>query len=160
MGRAYALLLGSRGAKVVVNDLGTSTSGSGASSGAADKVVAEIKALGGEAVANYDSVVDGDKIVKTAIDMWGRVDIVINNAGILRDVTFMKMKDEDFDILYKVHLYGSYKVSRAAWNYMREQKYGRIIMTTSAAGIYGTQTQRAACADVCRQLWSSKLLGC
>ena len=135
--RAYALLLASRGASVVVNDLGTSTTGSGSSSKAADLVVDEIKKNGGKAVANYDSVEDGDKIVKTAIDAFGKVDIVINNAGILRDTSFLKMKDQDWDLIYRVHLKGAYKVTKAAWPYMQQNKYGRIIMTSSAAGIYG-----------------------
>eukprot|EP01116_Phalansterium_solitarium_P021605 TRINITY_DN678_c0_g1_i1.p1 TRINITY_DN678_c0_g1~~TRINITY_DN678_c0_g1_i1.p1 ORF type:complete len:612 (-),score=249.57 TRINITY_DN678_c0_g1_i1:177-2012(-) len=137
LGREYALLFASRGAKVVVNDLGTATDGQGKSSSAADKVVDEIKRAGGEAVANYDSVEDGDKIVKTAIDAWGRIDIVVNNAGILRDVSFMKMSDKDWDLIQAVHVRGAFKVTRAAWNYMREQGYGRIIMTASAAGLYG-----------------------
>ena len=135
--RAYALLLASRGASVVVNDLGTSTTGSGSSSKAADLVVDEIKKHGGKAVANYDSVEDGDKIVKTAVDAFGKVDIVINNAGILRDTSFLKMKDQDWDLIYRVHLKGAYKVTKAAWPYMMQNKYGRIIMTSSAAGIYG-----------------------
>jgi NAD(P)-dependent dehydrogenase (short-subunit alcohol dehydrogenase family)/putative sterol carrier protein len=137
LGRAYALLLASRGASVVVNDLGTSTTGSGSSSKAADLVVETITKAGGKAVANYDSVEDGDKIVKTAIDAFGRVDIVINNAGILRDTSFLKMKDQDWDLIYRVHLKGAYKVTKAAWPYMMQNKYGRIIMTSSAAGIYG-----------------------
>eukprot|EP00004_Rigifila_ramosa_P006943 TRINITY_DN1786_c0_g1_i1.p1 TRINITY_DN1786_c0_g1~~TRINITY_DN1786_c0_g1_i1.p1 ORF type:complete len:320 (-),score=81.09 TRINITY_DN1786_c0_g1_i1:37-945(-) len=137
LGRTYALLFASRGAKVVVNDLGGSHSGEGKGSAAADKVVAEIKAAGGQAVANYDSVEDGDKIIKTAIDNFGRVDIVINNAGILRDVSFSKMKDVDWDLIFRVHCTGAYKVTKAAWPYMLEQGYGRIIMTSSAAGIYG-----------------------
>jgi len=137
LGRAYALLLASRGAKVVVNDLGVTTSGEGSSQKAADKVVKEITDAGGEAVSNYDSVEDGDKIVKTALDKWGRVDIVINNAGILRDVSFTKMTDKDWDLIYKVHVKGSYSVTKAAWNFMRDKGYGRIIMTSSAAGIYG-----------------------
>jgi len=137
LGRTYALLFASRGAKVVVNDLGSSTSGEGKASAAADKVVAEIKKAGGVAVANYDSVEDGDKIIKTAIDNFGRVDIVINNAGILRDVGFLKMKDVDWDLIFKVHVNGAYKVTKAAWPYMMNQGYGRIIMTSSAAGIYG-----------------------
>jgi NAD(P)-dependent dehydrogenase (short-subunit alcohol dehydrogenase family) len=137
LGRAYALAFASRGAKVVVNDLGTSTDGKGTSSKAADKVVEEIKKSGGQAVANYDSVEHGDKIVKTAIDSFGRIDILINNAGILRDVSFVKMTDQDWELINKVHLYGAYKCSRAAWNFMRDQGFGRIIMTASAAGLYG-----------------------
>jgi len=137
LGKAYALLFASRGAKVVVNDLGTSFQGEGKSSKAADVVVDEIKKAGGEAIANYDSVEDGDKIVKTALDTWGRVDIVVNNAGILRDASFLKMQDKDWDLIYRVHLKGSYSVTKAAWPHMRDQGYGRIIMTSSAAGIYG-----------------------
>ncbi|WP_434417737.1 SDR family NAD(P)-dependent oxidoreductase [Nannocystis pusilla] len=137
LGRAHALLFASRGAKVVVNDLGGSTRGDGSSSAAADKVVEEIRAAGGEAVANYDSVEDGAKIVQTAIDAFGRVDIVVNNAGILRDVSFHKMTDGDWDIIQRVHVNGAFKVTHAAWPKMRDQGYGRIIFTASAAGIYG-----------------------
>nr|WKY18077.1 MFE1 [Schizochytrium sp.] len=137
LGRAYALLLGSRGAKVVVNDLGGSTHGEGASTNAADKVVEEIKSAGGEAVANYDSVEYGDKIIKTALDAFGRVDIVINNAGILRDVAFHKMTQKDWDLIYTVHLKGTYAVTKAAWETMRKQQFGRVINVASAAGLYG-----------------------
>ena len=137
LGRSHALLLASRGAKVVVNDLGGSFTGEGKSSSAADKVVDEIKAAGGQAVANYDSVEDGDKIVKTAIDAFGRIDIVINNAGILRDVSFPKMSQQDWDLIYKVHILGAFRVTHAAWPHLRDQGYGRVIMTASAAGIYG-----------------------
>jgi len=137
LGRAYALLFASRGAKVVVNDLGVSTQGEGKSSKAADVVVNEIKAAGGQAVANYDSVEEGEKIIKTAIDNFGRIDIVINNAGILRDVSFVKMTEKDWDLIFKVHVKDAYSVTKAAWNYMREQGFGRIIMTSSAAGLYG-----------------------
>ena len=171
LGRTYALLFGSRGAKVVVNDLGGSAHGDGSDKRAADKVVDEIRANGGTAVANYDSVEFGDRIIKTAIDAFGRVDIVVNNAGILRDGacvcvcvcvaavdvapghgvaacllapsrqallpmlaltarplvlstagSFQKMPDRDWDLIYRVHLKGSYSVTRAAWNHMREQK--------------------------------------
>jgi len=138
LGRQHALTLAARGAKIVVNDLGGSTDGSGAGAGSpADKVVEEIKALGGEAVANYDSVTDGEKIVQTAIDNWGRVDIVVNNAGILRDKSFAKMENADWDLVYEVHLKGAQRVTKAAWPHMLEQGYGRVIMTASAAGIYG-----------------------
>src|SRR5687767_10850390 len=137
LGRSHALLLASRGAKVVVNDLGGTFTGEGKSASAADKVVAEIKEKGGEAVANYDSVTDGDKIVKTAIDTWGKIDILINNAGILRDVSFQKMTQQDWDLVYQVHVLGTMKVTHAAWNLMRDAGYGRIINTSSAAGIYG-----------------------
>jgi (3R)-3-hydroxyacyl-CoA dehydrogenase / 3a,7a,12a-trihydroxy-5b-cholest-24-enoyl-CoA hydratase / enoyl-CoA hydratase 2 len=137
LGRSHALLLASRGAKVVVNDLGGTFTGEGKSSSAADKVVAEIKEKGGEAVANYDSVEDGDKIVKTAIDTWGKLDILINNAGILRDVSFAKMTQADWDLVYKVHVLGAFRCVHAAWPYMRDAGFGRIINTSSAAGIYG-----------------------
>nr|WP_277588693.1 peroxisomal multifunctional enzyme type 2 [Pseudomonas chlororaphis] len=137
LGRQYALMFGSRGARVVVNDLGGGAHGGGQSSAAADKVVEEIKAIGGEAVANYDSVENGASIVQTAVNNFGRVDIVINNAGILRDSSFLKMSMDDWDLIYRVHLKGSMSVTHAAWAIMREQGYGRIIMTTSAAGIYG-----------------------
>ena len=137
LGRSHALLLASRGAKVVVNDLGGSTAGEGKSSETADLVVEEITRAGGEAVANYDSVEDGDAIVRTAMDTWGRVDIVINNAGILRDKSFKNMTDADWDIIFRVHNYGAYKVTKAAWPIMTEQGYGRVLFTTSSAGLYG-----------------------
>ncbi len=137
LGRSHALLFAKRGAKVVVNDLGGAHTGGGRSSAAADAVVAEIRAGGGEAVANYDSVEDGAAIVKSALDAFGRVDIVVNNAGILRDVSFAKMSPEDWDLIYRVHVLGAYRVTAAAWPHLRDQKYGRVIFTSSAAGIYG-----------------------
>ncbi|KAM6301629.1 LOW QUALITY PROTEIN: peroxisomal multifunctional enzyme type 2 [Podargus strigoides] len=137
LGRAYALALAERGASVVVNDLGGDFKGYGKSSSAADKVVSEIRAKGGKAVPNYDSVEDGEKLVKTALEAFGRIDIVINNAGILRDRSFVRISDEDWDIIHRIHLRGSFLVTRAAWNHMKNQKFGRIIMTSSAAGIYG-----------------------
>ena len=137
LGRCHAQLFGSRGAKVVVNDLGGNTSGGGRGSEAADRVVAEIIEGGGQAVANYDSVEDGDRIVQTAMDTWGRVDVVVNNAGILRDKSFHKMSEEDWDLIYRVHVLGSMRVTKAAWPHLREAGYGRVIMTSSAAGIYG-----------------------
>ena len=137
LGRSHALSLASRGAKVVVNDLGGSTSGEGKSAETADLVVEEIRQAGGEAVANYDSVEDGDAIVRSAMDAWDRVDIVINNAGILRDKSFKNMTDADWDIIFRVHNYGAYKVTKAAWPIMTEQGYGRVLFTTSSAGIYG-----------------------
>jgi len=121
LGREYALFYASRGAKVVVNDLGGTLSGEqGKGMNPADKVVKEIKDKGGVAVANYNSVEDGDKIVKTAVDAFGKVDIIINNAGILRDVSFQKMTEKDWDLIMKVHMKGTYSVTRAAWNIMRE----------------------------------------
>mgnify|MGYP002630621417 CR=1 FL=1 len=137
LGRSHALLLASRGAKVVVNDLGGAATGGGASASAADLVVEQIKAAGGEAVANHDSVEDGAAIVQTALDAFGRIDIVVNNAGILRDSTFQKMTEQDWDLIYRVHVLGSFRVTHAAWPHMRAQEYGRIVMTASAAGIYG-----------------------
>lgn len=137
LGREYALLLASRGAKVVVNDLGGAHNGEGASTRAADLVVNEIKAKGGEAVANYNSVVDGDKVVETAIANYGRVDIVINNAGILRDRSILKTSEQDWNLINDVHLKGSFKVTQAAFPHMKKQNFGRIIMTSSNSGIYG-----------------------
>lgn len=141
LGRTYALELAKRGAKVVVNDLGGARDGSGkGSSSAADKVVEEIKKAGGEAVANYDNVATakgGENIVKSALKAFGKVDIVINNAGILRDKSFLKMEPENWDAVMAVHLQGAYNVTRPAFKVMKENGYGRIIMTTSAAGLYG-----------------------
>ncbi len=138
LGRSHALLLARRGCKVVVNDLGGSMhGGAGGSQTPAEKVVNEIKAGGGEAVANYDSVENGAKIVQAAMDTWGRIDIVVNNAGILRDTSFQKMSEEDWELIYRVHVLGGFRVTKAAWNYMRDAGYGRIVFTASAAGIYG-----------------------
>lgn len=137
LGRAYAIEFAARGAKVVVNDLGGSGAGEGSSSSAADSVVQEITNAGGDAVANYDSVEDGVSIIQTAIDNYNRVDIVINNAGILRDSSFAKMTVDDWQLIYKVHVDGAYCVTKAAWPHMIAQGFGRIIFTTSAAGIYG-----------------------
>lgn len=140
LGRAHALLLAERGARVVVNDPGGAVDGTGGSAKAADQVVAEIKAKGGEAVASYDSVAEPDsaaRIVKAAIDAWGRLDILVNNAGILRDKSFGKVELADFDLVVKVHMSGSVYVTKAAWPHMQSQNYGRIVMTTSASGLYG-----------------------
>ncbi|XP_051876370.1 peroxisomal multifunctional enzyme type 2 isoform X2 [Pristis pectinata] len=137
LGRAYALLFAERGASVVVNDLGGDIKGGGKSSSAADRVVEEIRAKGGNAVASYDSVEEGEKIVQTALDAYGKIDIIVNNAGILRDRSFARISDLDWDLIQRVHLRGSFKVTRAAWNHMKNQKYGRIIMTASTSGIYG-----------------------
>jgi len=141
LGRAYALELGRRGANVVVNDLGGARDGSGeGSSSPADEVVTEIKNLGGAAVANYDNVATmkgGENIVQTALDAFGRVDILINNAGILRDKSFVKMDPDNWQAVLDVHLNGTYHVTKPTFAVMKEQGYGRIIMTTSAAGLYG-----------------------
>ncbi len=137
LGRAHALLFAKHGAKVLVNDLGGSTQGEGANASAADRVVAQIREAGGIAEANHDSVTDGDKIVQNALDAFGRIDVVVNNAGILRDKTFHKMDDSDWDLVYRVHVEGAYKVTRAAWPHLREQGYGRVIFTASTSGIYG-----------------------
>ncbi|MBK5101685.1 MAG: SDR family NAD(P)-dependent oxidoreductase, partial [Desulfobacteraceae bacterium] len=141
LGRVYALELAARGAKVVVNDLGGTRDGAGEGSHSpADEVAKEIKDLGGEAIANYESVSTsegGQGIVDAAIKAFGRVDILINNAGILRDKTLVKMEPENWDAVMDVHLKGAYNVTRPAFVKMREQGYGRIVMTTSAAGLYG-----------------------
>ncbi|PPS60270.1 SDR family oxidoreductase [Pseudomonas sp. BRM28] len=137
LGRAHALLFARHGAHVVVNDLGGSTHGEGASASAADRVVAEIREAGGTAVASHDSVTDGERIVQQALDTFGRVDVLVNNAGILRDKTFHKMEDSDWDQVYRVHVEGAYKLTRAAWPHLREQNAGRVIFTSSTSGIYG-----------------------
>jgi NAD(P)-dependent dehydrogenase (short-subunit alcohol dehydrogenase family) len=140
LGRCHALDLAARGAKVVVNDLGGSVDGSGGSSSAAEKVVEEIKAAGGEAMANGASVTDVAQVeamVKDTMDAWGRVDILVNNAGILRDKSFTKVSDEDFRLVLEVHLMGSVNCSKAVWDIMKEQNYGRIVVTSSSSGLYG-----------------------
>jgi NAD(P)-dependent dehydrogenase (short-subunit alcohol dehydrogenase family) len=140
LGRSHALELARRGAKVVVNDLGGSVDGSGGSSEAAKKVVEEIKALGGEAIANGASVADragAASIVKDAVAAFGTVDILINNAGVLRDKSFKKMELEDLELVIKVHLLGSAYVTHAVWPLMLDKGYGRIVMTTSSSGLYG-----------------------
>jgi len=140
LGRQYALDLASRGAKVVVNDLGGGRDGSGGSLSAAQAVVDEITAAGGEAMANGASVTDADGIfamVEAVKAKWGRIDILINNAGILRDKTFTKMTLDDFRAVIEVHLMGSVICTKAVWDLMRDQAYGRILMTTSSTGLYG-----------------------
>ena len=137
LGRSHALLLASRGAKVVVNDLGGATDGTGSGATMAEKVCAEIKAGGGQAAPDYHSVLEGEAIVKTALDAFGTVDIVVNNAGILRDVSFLKQSDQDWKLVLDVHLNGTRSVTKAAFPVMRDKKYGRIVMTTSAAGLFG-----------------------
>ena len=140
LGRSHALELAKRGALVVVNDLGGSVDGQGGSHTAAQQVVDEITAAGGEAVPNYDSVATaegGKAIIQTALDAFGRIDIVINNAGILRDAAFKNMTPELLEPVIDVHLKGAFYVTQAAWQHMRDQNYGRIINTSSAAGIFG-----------------------
>ena len=140
LGRAHALLFASRGAKVVVNDLGGSLGGEGSDQAAAQRVTDEITAAGGEAVANFDGVdteEGGRAIVQTALDAFGRVDVVINNAGILRDVSFHKMSMAQWDAVLRVHLQGTFYVTHAAWPHLRAQGYGRVVNTSSAAGLYG-----------------------
>jgi NAD(P)-dependent dehydrogenase (short-subunit alcohol dehydrogenase family) len=141
IGRGEALALASEGAKVVVNDLGGAVDGSGASTSPAEEVVAEIKKLGGEAVANYDSVATqqgGQSIIKTALDTFGKVDILVNNAGILRDRMLFNMTEEDWDTVLKVHLYGHFHTIRAVSPLFRQHRYGRIINTASVAGLNAT----------------------
>lgn len=140
LGRTHALLLASRGAKVVVNDLGAARDGTGGSRSAAENVVAEIRARGGQAEVNGASVTEYGQVeamVEKALSQWGRVDILVNNAGILRDKTFAKMTLEDFRAVIEVHLMGSVNCTKAVWEQMRTQKYGRIVMTTSSSGLYG-----------------------
>jgi NAD(P)-dependent dehydrogenase (short-subunit alcohol dehydrogenase family) len=140
LGREYALTLAKEGASVVVNDLGGSRDGTGAGHNMADQVVEEIKAAGGRAAANYDSVAEpegAESIIKTALDEFGKVDGVVSNAGILRDGTFHKMSFENWDAVLKVHLYGGYNVIRAAWPHFREQSFGRVVVATSTSGLFG-----------------------
>jgi NAD(P)-dependent dehydrogenase (short-subunit alcohol dehydrogenase family) len=140
LGRSHALALAARGAKVVVNDLGGARDGTGRSSEAAHKVVEEIRAAGGEAIANGANVASYDEVeamVKQAMDAWGRVDVLVNNAGILRDKSFSKMELADFRAVIDVHLFGTVHCTKAVWEIMRAQQYGRIVMTTSSSGLYG-----------------------
>ncbi len=140
LGRNHAIELAKRGAKVVVNDLGGSRTGVGSSRSAADHVVEEIRALGGEAVPNYDNVATpegGENIVKTAMDAFGKVDILINNAGILLDSTIAKMDEKKWDALVAVHLKGTFCVTKPAFIQMMKQGYGRVVMTTSGSGLFG-----------------------
>jgi len=140
LGRSHAIELAARGAKVVINDLGGARDGSGVSSDAAQEVVRLITEKGGEAFAHGANVAKFDEVqdmVKQTMEKWGRVDILINNAGILRDKSFAKMPLEDFQLVVDVHLMGSVNCSKAVWDIMREQNYGRIVMTTSSSGMYG-----------------------
>ncbi|MEJ2088876.1 MAG: SDR family NAD(P)-dependent oxidoreductase [Gammaproteobacteria bacterium] len=139
LGRCHAIEFAKRGAKVVVNDLGGAVDGTGSGS-AAQKVVDEIEAMGGTAIANGSSVADkagAAQIIQDAVDAFGTVHILVNNAGILRDKTFRKMSMEDFDLVMQVHMMGSAYVTKAAWDVMYEQRYGRVVLTSSGSGIYG-----------------------
>jgi NAD(P)-dependent dehydrogenase (short-subunit alcohol dehydrogenase family) len=140
LGRSHAIELAKRGAKVVINDLGGAKDGTGGSSEAALAVVAEIEALGGEAIANGANVANYDEVeamVKQAVDQWGRVDILVNNAGILRDKSFTKGGLDDFKLVLDVHLMGTVNCTKACWGIMRDQGYGRVVVTTSSSGLYG-----------------------
>lgn len=140
LGREHALALAARGARVVINDLGGARDGSGGSASAAEAVVAEIEAAGGEAIANAASVTDYAAVqamVDQAMAKWGRIDILVNNAGVLRDKSFAKMELEDFRFVLDVHLMGAVNCTKAVWEIMRGQNYGRIVMTTSSSGLYG-----------------------
>jgi NAD(P)-dependent dehydrogenase (short-subunit alcohol dehydrogenase family) len=140
LGRSHAIELARRGAKVVINDLGGARDGTGGSSDAARAVVAEIEAMGGAALANGANVAKYDEVaamVKQAMDQWGRVDILVNNAGILRDKSFAKVTLEDFKLVVDVHLMGTVNCTKACWDIMREQNYGRVVVTTSSSGLYG-----------------------
>lgn len=140
LGRSHALALAARGARVVINDLGGARDGSGGSGSAAEAVVAEIVALGGEAMANAASVTDAiavQAMVEATMARWGRIDILVNNAGVLRDKTFAKMELEDFRFVVDVHLMGAVNCTKAVWEIMRQQGYGRVVMTTSSSGLYG-----------------------
>ncbi len=161
LGRSHALALAERGAKVVVNDLGSAMDGTGASSGPAQTVVDEIRAGGGEAIASGADITDADQVsgmVAAAIDTWGRVDILVNNAGILRDKSFMKMELDDFRKVIDVHLLGTVNCTKAVWPIMREQGYGRIVLTSSSSGLYGNFGQsnyaaaKAAMIGLCNAL--------
>ncbi len=140
LGEQHALEFARRGAKVVVNDLGGSVDGSGGSSAAAERVVAEIKAMGGEAIANGSSVTDDagvKRMVEDAMAAFGRIDVLVANAGVLRDKSFSKMEIADFEFVLNVHLMGTTKCAKAVWEIMRAQNYGRIVVTTSSSGLYG-----------------------
>lgn len=140
IGRAIAVAMGQAGAKVLVNDIGASLAGEGRSQTPAEETKGLIEAAGGSAAINTDSVAEwasAQKIVQAALDHFGRLDVVVNNAGILRDASFAKMSEEDWDLIYRVHLLGSMRVTKAAWPHMRSANFGRVIMTTSVSGIYG-----------------------
>jgi NAD(P)-dependent dehydrogenase (short-subunit alcohol dehydrogenase family) len=162
LGREHAIALAARGASVVVNDLGGRLDGSGADASAAQLVVDDITANGGRAIADTHSVATpqgGEAIVRTALDAFGRVDIVINNAGIVRDKAFHNMPDESVDEVLAVHLRGAFSVTRAAWPHLREQRYGRVVSTTSAAGILGNFGQANYAAAKAGIVGLTKVLG-
>ena len=165
LGRAHALEFAALGAKVVINDLGGSLDGTGGNSAAAEKVVEEIKAKGGEAIANGASVSDDAGVahlVKQTMDTWGRIDVLIANAGILRDKSFGKMELKDFTAVMDVHLLGTVKTAKAVWDIMKAQGYGRIVVTTSSTGLYGNFGQTnygAAKASLVGFMYSLKLEG-
>ncbi len=149
LGRLHALALAERGARVVVNDLGGAVDGSGGSATAAERVVEEIRARGGQAIASGASVTDAQAMqamVQQALDTWGRVDVLVCNAGILRDKSFAKMDLADFRLVLDVHLMGAVHLVKAAWPHLVAQKYGRILMTTSSTGLYGNFGQSNYCA--------------
>lgn len=137
LGRSHAKLFASLGAKVIANDLGVNCDGSAGETHAIDDTVAVINAAGGIAVANYDSVENGERIIEQAMDEFGQVDVIVNNAGIIRDKSFHKMELEEWQQVLRVHLEGSYRVTRAAWPLLRAQGYGRVLLTASASGLYG-----------------------
>ena len=140
LGRSHALGLAARGAKLMINDLGGARDGTGQSLSAAESVAKEIQDAGGEAIVSGANVTNAEQVqemVDAALKKWGRVDILVNNAGILRDKTFQKMSLEEFKLIVDVHLIGSAICTKAVWNVMREQNYGRIVMTTSSSGLYG-----------------------
>ena len=140
LGRSHALQFAERGAKLVINDLGGAVDGSGGSSEAADKVVKEIKDIGGEAISNGSSVTDKEgvqKLVDDTMSAFGRIDVLVNNAGVLRDKSFAKVTLDDFEFVVDVHLMGSVYCTKAVWPVMVEQQYGRIIMTSSSSGVFG-----------------------
>ena len=158
IGRAYAHEFARRGARVVVNDLGGSVDGEGSDVAAADSVVAEITAANGHAIANYDSVLDGERIVKSALDEWGQVDVLLNNAGIAYATPFEDMTPELWKRMLDVHIEGSYRCTYAAWPHMKQQGYGRLLFTTSPFGLYAAATFAHYSAAKAAMLGLSKAL--
>jgi len=161
LGKTYAKMIAARGGMVVVNDLGGGSDGSGAGSSMADETVKEINEAGGKAVANYDSVATpegGEAIIKTAVDNFGKVDIVINNAGILRDKSFVKLEPQNLEIVLDVHLKGAFYVTQPAFKIMKDNNYGRIVFTASGAGIFGNFGQSNYAAAKCGLVGLSNVL--